>query len=209
MDSTFDHNYALQQANYFNAADLEANRNGQLSEFQLDQIKTERGYIQATAGKYDNKGPIISLIFGSGLVFFCVVLYFVGVFEMLQSALGSFFLPAMAGAAILAALFVFVIAPRQYQSSVDMYKGMGTPVEEKPLGSIQVIEARAEAYESQGGINRRGRQSARVSYVLQMDSINFLISKTLMQVIQNRRLYRVYAINEGGAWRLLSMETLE
>jgi hypothetical protein len=106
-------------------------------------------------------------------------------------------------------LFVFVIAPRQYQSSVDMYKGMGTPVDEKPLGSIQIIEARAEAYESQGGINRRGHQSAHVSYVLQMEGIKFLVSKSLMQVIQNKRLYRVYAVNEGGAWRLLSMETLE
>lgn len=209
MASTFDHNYALQQANYFNAVDLEANRKGQFSEFQLNQIKTERGYIQASAGKYENKGPVISLIFGAGLLFFCVVLYFVGVFDMLQSTLGSFFLPVMAGLCIFAALFVFVIAPRSYQSSVDMYKSMGTPMEEKPLGVIQVIEARAEAYASQGGINRRGHQSAHVSYVLQMDSVKFLISKSLMEVIQNKRLYRVYAVNEGGAWRLLSMETLE
>jgi hypothetical protein len=115
----------------------------------------------------------------------------------------------MVGAAILAALFVFVIVPRQYQSSVDMYKSMGAPIAESPLGAIQVIEARAEAYESQGGINRRGHQSAKVSYVLQMDSINFLVSKALMQVVQNKRLYRAYAVNEGGAWRFLSMETLE
>lgn len=209
MASTFDHNYALQQANYFNAVDLEANRKGQFSEFQLNQIKTERGYIQASAGKYENKGSVISLIFGAGLLFFCVVLYFVGVFDMLQSTLGSLFLPVMAGLCIFAALFVFVIAPRSYQSSVDMYKSMGTPMEEKPLGVIQVIEARAEAYASQGGINRRGHQSAHVSYVLQMDSVKFLISKSLMEVIQNKRLYRVYAVNEGGAWRLLSMETLE
>lgn len=209
MESTFDHNTSLQQANYFNAVDLEANRKGQFSEFQMNQIKSERGYIQASAGKYENKGMLISLIFGSGLLFFVAVLYFVGVFDMLQSALGSLFLPVMAGLAIFALLLVFVIAPRSYQSSVDMYKSMGTPVDEKPLGSIQVIEARAEAYESQGGINRRGHQSARVSYVLQMDSITFLISKSLMQAIQNKRLYRVYAVNEGGAWRLLSMETLE
>lgn len=209
MDSTFDHNYALQQANYFNTADLEANRKGQYSDFQMEQFKAERGYIQASAGKYDNKGPVISLVFGSGLLFFCVVLYFVGVFDTLQSTLGSLFLPVMAGATILAALFVFVIAPRQYRSSVDMYKSMGTPIAEQPLGTIQVIEARAEAYESQGGINRRGHQSARVSYVLQMDSIKFLISKSLMEAVQNKRLYRVYAVNEGGAWKLLSMETLE
>lgn len=210
MNSTFDHNYALQQANYFNTADLEANRKGEFSEFQLNQIKTERGYIQASAGKYENKGPVISLIFGSGLLFFCVVLYFVGVFDMLQSTLGSLFLPVMVGLAILAVLFVFVIAPRQYQSSVDMYKSMGTPMEEKPLGAIQVIEARAEAYESRAGLDRNMHSvSSRVSYVLQMDSIKFLISKSLMQAIQNKRLYRAYAVNEGGAWRLLSMETLE
>ena len=209
MDSMHTHNQVLQQANYFNAIDLEANRKGQFSEFQLDQLKAERGYIQASVGKYENKGPLISLIFGSGLLFFFVVLYFVGVFDMLQTALGSLFLPVMAALGVFALLLVFVIVPRSYQSSVDMYKAMGTPLEEKPLGAIQVIEARAEAYESQGGINRRGHQSARVSYVLQMDSIKFLLSKSLMQAIQNKRLYRVYAVNESGAWRLLSMETLE
>ena len=209
MDSMHTHNQVLQQANYFNAIDLEANRKGQFSEFQLNQLKAERGYIQASVGKYENKGPLISLIFGSGLLFFFVVLYFVGVFDMLQTALGSLFLPVMAALGVFALLLVFVIVPRSYQSSVDMYKSMGTPLEEKPLGAIQVIEARAEAYESQGGINRRGHQSARVSYVLQMDSIKFLLSKSLMQAIQNKRLYRVYAVNESGAWRLLSMETLE
>lgn len=209
MDSTHDHNYALQQVNYFNAADLEANRKGQYSTFQMDRFKAERGYIEETAGKYDNKGTLISLVFGSGLLFFVVVLYFVGIFDTLQSALGSLFLPVMAGAAILAALFVFVIAPRQYQSSVDMYKSMGTPLAESPLGTIQVIEARAEAYASQGGINRRGHQSAKVSYILQMDSIKFIITESLMNTIQNKRLYRVYAVNDQGAWILLSMEALE
>lgn len=123
--------------------------------------------------------------------------------------LGSLFLPLMCGLAIFAALFVFVIAPRQYQSSVDMYKSMGTPLGESPLGAIQTIEARAEAYKSQGGINRSGHQSSRVSYVLQMDSIKFLISQSLMEVIENKRLYRVYAVQDQGAWTLLSMETLE
>jgi hypothetical protein len=77
---------------------------------------------------------------------------------------------------------------------------MGTPLAESPLGAIQVIEARAEAYESQGGINRRGHQSAKVSYILQMDSIKFIITESLMSVIQNKRLYRVYAVNDQGVW---------
>jgi len=209
MDSTYDHNYALQQNGYFDAADLEANKQGQYSEAQMKRFKASRDFIQQTSSKYDNKGPVISLIFGVGLLFFVVVLYFVGIFDTLQSALGNLFLPAMAGAALLAALFVFVIAPRQYQSSVDMYKSMGTPLAESPLGAIQVIEARAEAYESQGGINRRGHQSAKVSYILQMDSIKFIITESLMSVIQNKRLYRVYAVNDQGVWILLSMEALE
>lgn len=209
MDSTHDHNNALIQNGYFTAADLEANKQGRYSESQMDRFKAERDFIQNSSGKYENKGPLISLIFGVGLLFFAVILYFVGVVDMLQSALGGLFLPVMAGAAILAVLFVFVIAPRQYQSSIDMYKSMGTPMAESPLGALQVIEARAEAYESQGGINRRGRQSSRVSYVLQMDSINFLITESLMNTIQNKRLYRVYCVNDGGAWTLLSIEALE
>lgn len=209
MTSTQDHNHQLQQSGNFTAVDLDANKQGQYSESQIKRFKDSRDFIQQTSGKYENKGPLISLIFGVGLLFFCVVLYFVGVFDMLRSSLGGLFLPVLAGAAILAALFVFVIAPRQYQSSVDMYKSMGTPLAESPLGSIQVIEARAEAYASQGGINRRGHQSSRVSHVLQMDSIKFLITESLMNAIENKRLYRVYCVNDGGVWTLLSIETLE
>lgn len=209
MTSTQDHNHQLQQSGNFTAADLEANKLRQYSEAQIKRFKENRDFIQQTSGKYENKGPLISLIFGVGLLFFCAALYFVGVFDMLRSSLGGLFLPVLAGAAILAALFVFVIAPRQYQSSVDMYKSMGTPLAESPLGTIQVIEARAEAYESQGGINRRGHQSSRMSYVLQMDSIKFLIAESLMNTIQNKRSYRVYCVNDQGVWTLLSMETLE
>ena len=209
MTLTQDHNHQLQQSGSFTVADLEANKQGQYSETQIKRFKDSRDFIQQTSGKYENKGPLISLIFGAGLLFFCVVLYFVGVFDMLRSSLAGLFLPVLAGAAILAALFVFVIAPRQYQSSVDMYKSMGTPLAEQPLGTIQVIEARAEVYESQGGINRRGHQSSRISYVLQMDSIKFLITESLMNAIENKRLYRVYCVNDGGVWTLLSIETLE
>jgi hypothetical protein len=209
MSSTYEHNNALQQTRYFSAEDLEANRKGQYSQGQLEQARILREGAKQNAGKYENKGWLISLIFGVGALFFCVVLYFVGVFETFQSMLGSLFLPVMAGLCLFAALFIFVIAPRSYQSSVDTYKSMGTPLAEKPLGAIQVIEARAEAYASQGGINRRGHQSSRVSYVLQIDSIKFLITETLMNVIQNKRLYRVYCVNDQGVWTLLSMETLE
>ena len=209
MSSTQEHNHALQRVNYFTAADLEANRKGQYSQAQLDRFKNERDFIQQTSSKYENKSPMISLIFGAGLLFFVVVLYFVGVFDMFQSMLGGLFLPVMVGLALLAALFIFVIVPRSYQSSVDMYKSMGTPLAENPLGTIQTIEAQAEAYESQGGINRRGHQSSKVSYILQMDSIKFHITESLMDAIENKRMYRVYCVNDGGAWVLLSMEALE
>lgn len=209
MGTVFEHNSALQQVNAFTAVDLEANKKGEYSPAQLERFKAGRDFIQQTSSKYENKGPLISLIFGLGVVLFAGVLYFVGVFDMLQTTLGGLFLPVMVGLALLALLFVFVIAPRSYQSSVDMYKSMGTPLTEQPLGAIQTIEARAEAYRSQGGINRRGHQSSRVSYVLQMDSIKFLITESLMNAIENKRLYRVYCVNDGGVWTLLSMEALE
>lgn len=210
MSSTYEHNYALQQTRYFTAEDLEANRNGQYSQGQVEQAKTLREGAKQNVGKYENKGWVISLIFGIGALFFCVVLYFLGVFDMFQSMLGSLFLPVMAGLCLFAALFIFVIAPRSYQSSVDMYKGMGASFEEQPLGQIQVIEARADTYESGMGLNRRGHQSShRVSYVLQMDSITFNVTDTLMNTIEKKRLYRVYCVNNSGYWQLLSMETLE
>jgi len=210
MSSTYEHNYALQQTRYFTAEDLEANRKGQYSQGQVGQAKTLREGAKQNVGRYENKGWVISLIFGVGALFFCVVLYFVGVFDMFQSMLGSLFLPVMAGLCLVAALFIFVIAPRSYQSSVDMYKGMGASLEESPLGQIQAIEARADTYESRMGVNRRGhRSSNRVSYVLQMDSITFNVTDTLMNTIEKKRLYRVYCVNNGGYWQLLSMETLE
>lgn len=132
-----------------------------------------------------------------------------GVFDILQESLGVLFLPVICVAVIFVALLIFVIIPRQYQSSVDMYASMGKSLNEEPPGKIQAIEARAKVCESQAGINRRGHQSSKVSYVLQMDSINFLIAESLMNLIQNERLYRVYTFQDQGVWLLLSMETLE
>ena len=210
MSSISEHNSALQQTRYFTAEDLEANRKGQYSQGQIDRAKTLREGINQNVGKYQNKGWVISLIFSGFLLFFAVVLYFLGVVDMFQSMLGSLFLPVMAGVCLFAMLFVFVIAPRSYQSSVDIYKSMGTPLEENPLGQIQVIEAQADTYESRAGDNQRGhRLSHQVSYVLQMDSIKFNVTDSLMNTIEKKRLYRVYCVNNGGYWQLLSMETLE
>lgn len=210
MSSINEHNAALQQTRYFTAEDLEANRKGQYSRGQVDQARTLREGAKQYAEKYGNKGWAISLIFGMAALFFCALLYFLGIFDMLQTMLGSLFLPVMAGLAIFAALFVFVIAPRSYQSSVDMYKSMGNSLEETPLGQIQVIEARADTYESRMGVNQRGhRSSHRVSYVLQMDSITFNVTDTLMNAIEKKRLYRAYCVNNGGYWQLLSLEALE
>src|SRR5690349_17183996 len=125
MDSNHEHNSALIQNGYFTSADLEANRKGDFSAAQLQRFENERNYIKSNAKKYDNKGWLISLIFGLGALFFAVVLYFVGVFDMLQESLGSLFLPLMCVAAIFVPLLVFVIIPRQYQASVEMYQSMG------------------------------------------------------------------------------------
>jgi len=209
MGSVLEHNLALQQHGQFSAADLEANRQGQYSPVQLKRFEETRNFMQHSAARYDNKGPVVSLIFGVGFLVFVVVLYFVGVFDILQNVLGGLFLPVMAGAVILAALFILVIVPRQYQASVEMARAMGTPLAASPLGEIQVIESQAEAYTSQGGINRRGHQSTRVSHILQMDGIKFNITASLQEVIQSKRKYRVYAVNDQGVWVLLSMEALE
>jgi uncharacterized membrane protein len=209
MDSAYEHNYTLQQQGVFTTADLKENQQGRYSPAQLQRFQNERDFIKYNAAKYDNKSPMISIIFGIGLLGFGAVLYFVGVFDIFQSMLGGLFLPVMACAGILALLFVFVIVPRQYRSTVEMAKGMGTPLAESPLGEIQTIEARAETFKSQGGINRRGIQSRKISHILKMEGIEFRLTESFFEVIQPRRLYRVYAVKDQGAWVLLSMETLE
>jgi hypothetical protein len=209
MSSAYEHNYELQQKGMFSAADLEENKQGRYSPAQLQRFQNERDFMKYNAEKYDNKSPMISAIFGVGLLGFVVVLYFVGVFDMFQSMLGGLFTPVMVCAGILATLFVFVIVPRQYKASVEMAKGMGTPLAESQLGELQTVEARAEAFKSQGGINRRGHQSPKISYILKMDSIEFRLTESFFEVIQPKRLYRVYCVKDQGVWTLLSMETLE
>lgn len=209
MNSVLEHNQELQQSGLFTSADLEENKQGRYSPAQLKRFEETRNFMQYSANKYDNKGPIISLIFGVGFLVFAGVLYFVGVFDMLQNMLGGLFFPVMAGVLLLAALFIFVIVPRQYQASVEMARKMGTPLAASPLGEIQTIEARAEVYISQGGINRRGHQSTQKSHILRMDSIEFNITESLRETIQSKRLYRVHAVKDQGVWVLLSMENLE
>lgn len=209
MDAVFEHNQKLQQHGFFSSFDLEENKQGRYSPAQLKRFEESRNFMQYSANKYDNKGPIISLIFGFGFLAFAVALYFAGVFDMLQKSLGSLFLPVMVGVLLFAALFIFVIVPRQYQVTVEMTRSMGTPLAASPLGEIQTIEARAETRISQRGINRRGNQSPRKTHILQMDSIEFIVTDSLRESIQPKRLYRVYAVKDQGVWALLSMETLE
>jgi hypothetical protein len=209
LNSTHEHNQALQQNGNFSSADLAANQQGRYSEAQLKRLESERDFIQHSAAKYENKKPVIILIFGAAFILFVTVLYFVGAFDVLQDILQGAFLPVMLAAFAVAVFMILVVIPRQYQSSVDAFKAMGAPVSPAQLGAIQTIEARADAYKSQGGINRRGHQSSAVSYILQMEGIKFRISESLLGVIQAKRLYRVYAVNDQGVWVLLSMESLE
>jgi hypothetical protein len=206
MDSA--HNIELQRKGNFSAVDLEANKQGKYSESQLKRFEDERNYIKETSKKYDNKGWLISLIFGVGALFFAVILYFVGVFDILQESLGGLSFPVLCVIAIFVAIVVLFVIPRQYQSSVEMYQAMGNSLEAEPVGNIQTIEARAETRKSQGGINRRGHQSSKIYYVLQMDSIEFLISESLFEIIEPKRLYRVFAVKDSGVWVLLSMEAI-
>lgn len=209
MDSILEHNQTLQKNGLFSAADLEENRSGRYSPAQLEREKTARDSIGVYAEKFNNKKPAIRLIFGVGFIVFCAALYFVGVFDILQNILGRFFLPALLVALILAALMILVIIPNQYQFSVDAAKALSAPLAESPLGAIQTIEARANVYKSQGGINRRGQQSPKISHILQMDDIEFRLSESFWKMIQPKRMYRVFAVKNEGWWQLLSMETLE
>jgi hypothetical protein len=209
MNTTEEHNQTLQQHGGFSQHDLDENRQSRYSQSQRKRFETEREFFQSSADKYQNTTPLISMIFLVGLLIFVVILYFVGVFDTLQSVLGLFFFPSLACAGTLALLFILIIIPRQYQSSVDQFKAMGTPLAENPLGEIQTVDAQAESFISQAGINRRGHQSGKKTYVLKMAGIEFKLTSSFLDSIQQNRLYRVYAVEDQGLWVLLSMETLE
>ncbi len=204
MNSTFEHNHELQQAGTFSASDLSENQRGKFSPAQLKRFEDDREFIRQSVGKYNNKSPLVSLIFFIGLFGFAVVLYFVGVLDVLRDILGGLFLPVLAGAFVFAAIFIFVVIPRQYQSSVDAFQAMGTPLAQSPLGSIQVIEARAHAYHYNDV-----RRPHYAQDFLEMESIKFSISSSLYEVLQSKRLYRAYAVQDQGVWILLSIEALE
>jgi hypothetical protein len=209
MNTTEEHNQTLQQHGGFSQHDLDENRQSRYSQSQRKRFETEREFFQSSADKYQNTTPLISMIFLVGLLIFVVILYFVGVFDTLRSVLGLFFFPSLACAGALALLFIFIIVPRQYQSSVDQFKAMGTPLAENPLGEIQTVDARAETFISQPGINRRGHQSGKKTHILKMASVEFKLTSSFLDSIQQNRLYRVYAVKDQGLWILLSMETLE
>src|SRR5688572_5695775 len=118
MDSVHEHNQALQQNGLFSPSDLAANQQGRYSEAQLKRFESERDFIKQTGANYDNKKPMIALMFGVAFVFFLAVLYFVGIFDILQNILRGAFLPVMLAALALAAFIIVVVIPRQYQSSV-------------------------------------------------------------------------------------------
>jgi len=199
-----EHNHELQQTGTFSASDLSDNQRGKFSPAQLKRFEEEREFIRQSVGKYNNKSPLISLIFFIGLIGFTAVLYFVGVLDILQDILGGLFLPVLAGGFVFAALLIFVVIPRQYQSSVDTFQTMGTPLAESPLGSIQVIEARAHAYHY-----NNIRRPHYAHDFLEMGDIKFSIASSLYEVLQSKRLYRAYAVQDQGVWILLSIEALE
>jgi len=209
MNSINEHNRDLQQNGKFSEEELKENRLGRYSREQIKHYETLRASNTASAAKYDNKGLLVAFLFAAGFILFAVVLYFVGVFDTLQTILGGLFLPVMCVGFVVILLFIFIVIPRQFQASVDMMKNMGTPLTQNPLGQIQTIEARVETRASQAGINRQGKQSSQISYILQMDGIEFRISRALYETIQPKRSYRVFAVQDQGAWDLLSMETLE
>lgn len=175
-----EHNAALQQTQFFTATDLEANRKGQYSQAQLERAKESREYVQQNYGKYENKGWLISLIFGGFLLLLCSCFVLPGcdrhvpkhVGESLFAGHGWFM--SACRLVRLRPLLRARINPQWICTSPWARRSRNSR-----FGAIQVIKARAEAYKSQGGINRRGHQSSRVSYILQMDSIKFIISRSL------------------------------
>ena len=209
MDSINRHNQALQQNGYFSAEDLEANREKRYSPSQLKRIQNERSFVGHSTRKYQQKpSPSLSIL-AVGLLLIAVALDFNGNLEVLDEILGDLFLPIMLGALFLALFFILVIIPRQYQDSAEAYHSMLTSLADVPPGAIQVIEARAELYSSDGKQDQRDGQSPQVSHILQMEGINIPISKLLYDVIQPKRSYRVYFVHGRGTWVLLSMETTE
>lgn len=209
MSSITEHNLALQSSANFTAKDLEINQRNEYSPEQIKFYENLRTNMRENAKKYDNKGWMISIIFGIGFCLFAGVLYFVGVFEILQESLGNFFLPVLACGFGIVLLYIVFVLPRQFQSTVQMAYEGGASLTEKPLPPIEVIEARAEKYVSQPGVPAQGGRSHKKTYILQMGDIELSILKSLHEIIEPKRLYRAYVQNNQGYWHLLSIETLE
>jgi hypothetical protein len=209
MNTTEEHNQTLQQHGGFSQHDLDENRQSRYSQSQRKRFETEREFFQSSADKYQNTTPLISMIFLVGLLIFVVILYFVGVFDTLQSVLGLFFFPSLACAGTLALLFILIIIPRHYQSSVDQFKAMGTPLAENPLGGNTNCRCTGRVVHFTGQDKSQRKQSGKKTYVLKMAGIEFKLTSSFLDSLQQNRLYRVYAVEDQGLWVLLSMETLE
>ncbi len=97
MNSALEHNLELQQNGLFTNADLEANKQGRYSPAQLKRFEETRNFMQYSANKYDNKGPIISLIFGFWISCLCRGSIFCGCVRYVAEYAGEFVLPGDGG----------------------------------------------------------------------------------------------------------------
>lgn len=133
MTSRNEHNLALQNNAIFNQDDLETNQRGAYSAKQIKFYENILTTMRENATRYNNKGWVVSIIFAIGFCLFVSVLYFVGVFEILQNSLGNLFLPALACVSMAVLLYIVFVLPRQFQSTVQMGQEAGAPLSQRPL----------------------------------------------------------------------------
>jgi hypothetical protein len=194
-------NVGLMQAVNFTQEDLEANRQGRLSPPQIQAEQARHDLLATNAQKAATRGPWV-MIYGVVLVVILGVLFFVtGLYQTVQTSLGSLTWPVLGGVALVV-LLVLLIMPISYQRQVRRYQAQAAvpfalPVVQTVAGALNTKIQRGNAEYNTPDI-----------YYIIVEGVRISTGKKTMQAFKKGQAYRLYYVGEGKALRLISAESL-
>jgi hypothetical protein len=194
-------NAALIQALNFTIEDLVMNRQGRLSPAQMQAEQARHDLLATNLQKAAGRGPWV-MIYGVVLVVILAVLFFVtGLYQIVQTSLGSLTWPVLGGVALVV-LLVLLIMPISYQRQARRYQAQAAvpfvlPVVQTVAGALRTHTDRGDAeYHSSD------------TYYVIVEGTRIRTTKKGMQAFKKGQTYRLYYVGAGKALRLISAESL-
>ncbi len=193
----------LMQALNFTADDLTANQRGELSQRQIQLLRSARDAYHRRVLQAQTWTPLVVLFYLVIIAAFLAAVYFSGALQSLRAVLGDLTLPVLAGAAILLVLYVLWI-PRAYRKGLKQ-SDQSMPQRDKPLPSLATVSGKVKTRSVSGDSDYHTIDS----YSVIIGNEEFSVTQAQMKAFQNGKPYRVFYTRDGKFVTLLSAQTLE